>query len=108
MVKVIFVEANGTKTEVNARSGQVLMEAATKGGVAGIAADCGGNCACGTCRVYPELAWQGRLGEISAIEADMLEFSEDSQPGARLSCRIMVTEELEGLVVRLPENQHWG
>ncbi len=106
MARITFIEADGGLTVVEARSGQTVMEAAVKNDVRGIAADCGGNCACGTCRIYPEPAWQDRLGEITKIEAEMLDFSEDPEVGVRLSCRIMVTEELDGLVVRMPETQH--
>lgn len=103
---ITYVEADGERTIVAARIGQTLMEAATKGGVRGIAADCGGNCSCGTCRIHPAPEWQDRLGPVSEIEAEMLEFADDSHPGARLSCRIEVTQELDGLIVALPASQH--
>lgn len=105
MATITYIEADGERITVDAQPGQTVMEAAVKHGVRGIAAECGGNCVCGTCRIYPDPEWQSRLGEISAIEADMLEFREDPEPGVRLACRIMVSDDLDGLVVRLPENQ---
>lgn len=106
MVRITFIEADGGETTVDARPDQSVMEAAVKNGVRGIAADCGGNAACGTCRIYPVEAWSDRLGEIRDIEQAMLEFTEDPHPGVRLACQIRVREELNGLTVRLPQNQH--
>ena len=105
-MKITFVQPSGDAAIVDAALGQTLMEAGTKNGVDGIVAECGGNCTCGTCRIYPDAAWQDRLGAISDIERDMLEFCDDPEPGVRLSCRIAVTEALDGLVVRVPESQY--
>lgn len=105
MVSITFAEADGRMITIEARPGQTLMEAATKGGIDGIVAECGGNCACGTCRCYPGSDWQGLLGPVSEIEADMLDFREDREPGARLACRIMVRDDLDGMTVRLPASQ---
>lgn len=106
MVKITFIEADGGEIIVDARLGQSLMEAAVKHGVEGVVAECGGSCACGTCRVYPDPAWQDRLGAISDVEAEMLEDTGDAEPGVRLSCRIMVTAQLEGLIVNVPAAQN--
>lgn len=108
MVKVTMISATGQPTTVEAREGQTLMEAVTRAGVDGMVGECGGNCACGTCRFYPDAAWQGRLGPMSDIERDMIEFTEDAEPGVRLACRIRVTADLDGLVARLPESQYAG
>ena len=102
MVKITLIEPDGAARTFDAKPGQTLMEAATKNGVEGIIGECGGNCVCGTCRFYPAPEWQERLGAVSAIEQDLLEFTEDPQPGVRLSCRITITEELEGMVANLP------
>ena len=105
MVRITFIEPDGRAIAVEAREGQTVMEAATKGGVDGIVAECGGNCVCGTCRIYPEAQWQDKLGAVSEIEADMLEFKDDREPGVRLACRIAVHEGLNGMTVRLPSSQ---
>jgi 2Fe-2S ferredoxin len=106
MVKITYVEASGAEHVVDAKPGQTVMETAVKNNVPGIAADCGGTCACGTCRVYLSDAWQEKLGPPSEMEQAMIEYSGDATPGVRLSCQIKVTPELDGLIVRTPESQH--
>lgn len=105
MARITFIEADGRRHVVDAEHGRSLMEAGKKNGVDGILADCGGNCACGTCRIYVDEAWQPRLGERSELEEATLEIREAPGPDERLSCQITVSEELDGLVVRLPERQ---
>ena len=82
------------------------MEAAVKHAVPGIDADCGGACACATCHVYVDAAWEEKTGKPSAMEESMLDFAENVEPNSRLSCQIKVTDDLDGLVVRMPESQH--
>ena len=105
MAKITYIEANGAAHVVDATVGRSLMEGAVRNGVPGILADCGGNCACGTCRVYVDDAWREKTGVPSDMEESMLELHEDPSPSKRLACQIMITEELDGLVVRLPETQ---
>ena len=76
MVKVVFIEHDGNSHEVNAYTGESLMEAAVSNNVPGIDADCGGNCACGTCQVFVNSEWISKVGEKSEMENSMLEFSE--------------------------------
>lgn len=106
MVKIIYVEADGNMHTVEARVGQSVMEAALRNKVPGIAADCGGACACATCRVYVDEAWRETTGEPGGVERSMIEFSDDTHPNVRLSCQIRVSEALDGLVVRIPASQH--
>jgi len=106
MVSITYIEADGEQQRVDARVGQSVMEAAVKNGVRGIAADCGGSCACATCRVYVPEEWQATVGEPGELEQPMLEYSGDTRSGVRLSCQIKVTEDLDGLVLQLPESQH--
>ena len=105
MVKITYVEWTGESHTVEGRPGQSVMEAAVKSDVPGIAADCGGTCACGTCRVYVEETWCGRTGEAGEMELEMLDFEGDPEPYVRLSCQIKITEDLDGLVVRMPQSQ---
>ena len=107
MVKITYIEANGDEEVVEARVGQSVMEAAVKSGVRGITADCGGSCACATCRVHVPEEWWARLGEASEMELAMIEFSGDPEPRTRLSCQITVTQDLDGIVLHLPESQHF-
>lgn len=106
MTKITYVEWSGETHTIESKLGQTVMEAAVKHGVPGIAADCGGNCACGTCRVYVDEAWRSRAGKPSEMELEMIEFVDEQEPSVRLSCQMMVTEELDGLVLRMPESQH--
>ncbi len=106
MAKVTYVEHNGTSHTIDVRNGLSVMEGAVKNNVPGIDADCGGACACATCHVYVDEAWQAKTGAASAMEESMLDFANDLQPNSRLSCQIKVTDDLDGLVVRMPENQH--
>jgi len=105
MPKITYIEADGREHEVEVEPGLSLMEGAKNNGVPGILADCGGNCACGTCRVYIEEPWRSLAGPAGEMEASTIEAHEDAVPGKRLACQITVCEELDGLVVRMPERQ---
>ncbi len=105
MVKITYIEHDGTPHEIEAEEGQSVMEAAIQNMVPGIDADCGGACACATCHVYVEAAWQEKTGKSESMEESMLDFAQEKQENSRLSCQIKVTKELDGLVVRLPEFQ---
>jgi ferredoxin, 2Fe-2S len=106
MVKITYIEFNGNQHVVDVKPGSTVMEGAVKNGVPGIDADCGGACACATCHVYVDAAWQAKTGERNAMEESMLDFADNVKPNSRLSCQIKVTEELDGLVVRMPASQH--
>lgn len=105
MVKITFVQPDGSQQVVDATPGMTVMEAAKLNLVPGIEAECGGACACATCHVYVEEGWRDKTGEASEMEEDMLDFAFDVREESRLSCQIKVTEELDGLVVRVPEKQ---
>jgi ferredoxin, 2Fe-2S len=105
MVKITYIEHDGTSHEIEAEEGQSVMEAAIQNMVPGIDADCGGACACATCHVYVEQAWREKAGKSESMEDSMLDFAQEKQENSRLSCQIKVTKELDGLVVRLPEFQ---
>jgi len=81
------------------------MRAAVANSVPGIDAECGGACACATCHVYVQENWIGHVGLPEGNEKDMLEFANAVQENSRLSCQIVVTTGLEGLVVSMPESQ---
>ncbi|HUA24943.1 MAG TPA: 2Fe-2S iron-sulfur cluster-binding protein [Steroidobacteraceae bacterium] len=105
MVRITFIEANGTTHVVDARLGSSVMLAATENRVPGIVAECGGNCACGTCCVYVEQRWREKAGEPSDMEGATMEIRDDPTPGRRLSCQMDVTKDLDGLIVRIPDSQ---
>jgi 2Fe-2S ferredoxin len=106
MVKVTYIEHNGTVHEVEGAEGATVMETAVKNGVPGIVAECGGACACATCHVYVEKEWKEKVGDPSPMEEDMLDFAFDVRKTSRLSCQIRLKPELDGLVVRIPEYQN--
>ncbi|CAN5420623.1 2Fe-2S iron-sulfur cluster binding domain-containing protein [Phenylobacterium sp. 20VBR1] len=106
MAKVTYIENNGTEHVIDVKAGLTVMEGAVKNNVPGIDADCGGACACATCHVYVDAAWESKTGTKSAMEESMLDFAENVEPNSRLSCQIKVSDELDGLVVRMPESQH--
>jgi len=105
MVGITFVTHDGREHIIEARPGLSLMENAMAEGVEGIEAVCGGNAYCGTCRVYPAPEWRERLGERNDLEGPMIESVGDENSAARLSCQIVVTPELDGLVVTTPVTQ---
>lgn len=105
MPRITYIAHNGAEHEVDAPIGDSVMMAALANNVPGIDADCGGACACGTCHVMVDPDWTAKTGEPEAMEEGMLAFVPMRQPNSRLSCQITVTEELDGLVVRLPAFQ---
>ena len=106
MAKITYIQFDGTENVIDVKPGLTVMEGAVKNNIRGIDADCGGACACATCHVFVDEAWVAKTGEKSAMEESMLDFAENVQDNSRLSCQIKVTEELDGLIVRLPESQH--
>jgi 2Fe-2S ferredoxin len=82
------------------------MENAVKNALPGILAECGGSCICGTCRIYVDANALSKMNAPAANELAILEFVEDDNPGVRLSCQIKFTDEMDGLVVRMPERQY--
>jgi 2Fe-2S ferredoxin len=97
-----FITAAGERQEIEAPSGLSVMEIARMHGL-GIEGECEGSIACATCHVIVDAAYASRLGEASAEEEDMLDLALGVEPTSRLGCQIVLTEELDGLTVRLPE-----
>jgi ferredoxin, 2Fe-2S len=105
MPKVTFIEHDGTVHDVDAELGESLMEAAMRGSVSGIVAECGGSCTCATCHVYIDEAWFAKAGERTLEEDEQLDNAFDVRPNSRLSCQIKMSEELDGILVRTPSYQ---
>lgn len=106
MAQVTFIEQDGSRHVVDVEPGDTVMAGATSNLVPGIVAECGGARACATCHVYVADDWCERVGPPSEEEADMLDFAEDVRPGSRLSCQILMTDALDGLVVHVPASQY--
>lgn len=105
MTQITFIDAQGTARTVAAEDGATLMETAVRNAIPGIEAECGGACACATCHVYVDPAWQDRLPTPQPMEEDMLDFAFDVRPQSRLSCQIRIRPELDGLTVTTPVRQ---
>lgn len=105
MPTITFVQPDGTRQDVDAEVGMTVMEAAKKNLVEGIEAECGGACACATCHVYVDDNWVEKVGKPQEMEEDMLDFAFDVRETSRLSCQIKVTNELDGLIVSIPDKQ---
>jgi 2Fe-2S ferredoxin len=103
MPRMTFITAAGERQEIEAPSGVSVMEIARMHDL-GMEGACEGSIACATCHVIVDAAYAGRLGEASAEEEDMLDLAVGVQPTSRLGCQIVLTEELDGLTVRLPES----
>lgn len=103
MPKIHYLEIDGTRHTQEVKVGASVMQGAVQNNVPGILAECGGACACATCQVFVDPAWQGKVPPPGAMEESMLDAEEAAD--RRLSCQIKVTEELDGLVVHLPASQ---
>lgn len=106
MPQIKFIEFNGTEHKIEANTGESIMLAATTNLVPGIDADCGGECSCATCHVLVPDEWLAKLGPKSDTEESMLDLNPDRTDNSRLSCQIPMTEELDGIVINLPEFQY--
>jgi 2Fe-2S ferredoxin len=105
MPKITFIEYDGTVHDVEAETGETVMEAAMRSSIASIVAECGGSCTCATCHVYVEEAWLPKTGERSLEEDEQLDNAYDVRANSRLSCQIKMSDELDGITVRTPSYQ---
>ncbi|MEM9782869.1 MAG: 2Fe-2S iron-sulfur cluster-binding protein [Pseudomonadota bacterium] len=105
MPKIVYIEHNGTRHEVDVAEGMTIMEGAVKHGIPGIDGDCGGACACSTCHAYIDPDWTEKLPEKDDMETDMLDFALDPNEHSRLTCQLKVTSTIDGLVLKMPERQ---
>ena len=105
MAKITYIEHDGTAHEVDVANGLTVMEGARDNNIPGIEADCGGACACSTCHVYVAEGWAEKLKAKDDMEDSMLDFAEDVQDNSRLSCQILMSDELDGITVSTPESQ---
>ena len=105
MGTLTFVEHDESAHTVTIEPGRSLMQLATENAVPGIDADCGGDCACGTCHIILAPATFAELGAPDATELQMLDMTPEREPTSRLACQVTATEQLDGATVRLPEFQ---
>ncbi len=105
MARITFITHDGEKHVVEPDVGGSVMNAAIDNLVPGIDADCGGECSCATCHVVVDDAWMAKVGQPDDREEAMLDLNPEREPNSRLSCQIPVSEDLDGLVVNVPEFQ---
>ena len=106
MPKVTYIEIDGTEHTIEVSTGTSLMQAAINHLIPGIEGDCGGLCACGTCHVYIKPPWPNLCAPADELETSMLEFAYDVSRDSRLSCQLMMSDELDGITVHLPKRQY--
>jgi 2Fe-2S ferredoxin len=103
MPKMIFIERDGAAREVDAPLGLSVLEIAHRNKI-DIEGACEGSLACSTCHVIVDTDWYDLLKEASEDEEDMLDLAFGLTATSRLGCQIIMTEELDGLTVRLPSS----
>lgn len=107
MPKVTYIPAHGEARVIDVPVGENVMRGALYNDVKGIVGECGGGLACATCHCYIDEAWFAKTGTPSDAEVEMFDSaSSEVRPTSRLSCQVVVTDELDGLVVHLPETQY--
>ena len=105
MPKITY-KTNDDKTHtINVENGLTVMEGAVQNDIPGIDADCGGGMSCATCHVYVNDEWLDKLPAKDDGEEDMLDMAFEPKKNSRLSCQIIVSDVLEGLVVNIPSKQ---
>ena len=105
MPKITYIEYSGKSHTIEVANGLSVMEGAVKNNIPGIDADCGGSMACATCHVYVKEEWFNKLPKKEDGEEDMLDMAFEPKKNSRLSCQLMISDQLDGLVVNLPEKQ---
>ena len=105
MPKITYIEYNGKAHTTEVANGLSVMEGAIQKNIPGIDADCGGGMACATCHVYVKQEWFDKLPKKEDGEEDMIDMAYEPNKFSRLSCQLIVSGKLEGLVVKLPEKQ---
>lgn len=106
MTRITFIEADGSRHDIEAEDGQSLMQTARGAGLSGIVAECNGNASCATCHCYLDPAVAARLTPPGNQEEDLLSFAaSERKDGSRLSCQVVVTPALDGIIVQIPPTQ---
>ena len=105
MPKITYIEQNGNSKTIEVDNGLTVMEGAVQNNIPGIDADCGGGMACATCHVYVEDLWLNKLPKAEDAEQDMIDMAYKPNKNSRLSCQIIVSDEIDGLTVTTPEKQ---
>tara|TARA_B100001989_G_C24406625_1_gene396932 strand:- start:353 stop:673 length:321 start_codon:yes stop_codon:yes gene_type:complete len=105
MSKIIYKDFEGNSKTIEVENGLSVMEGAVQNEVPGIDADCGGSMACATCHVYVDDKWFDKIPKAEDAEVDMIDMAFEPKKNSRLSCQIIVSDDLDGLQVSTPEKQ---
>ena len=106
MPKITYITSDNQSHTVEVQNGLTVMEGAVQNNIPEIDADCGGSMACATCHVYVQDDWYDKLNKCEDAEQDMIDMAFEPKKNSRLSCQIIVNENLEGLVVTTPKRQN--
>ena len=105
MAKITYIEHTNKEHIVEVPNNITVMEGEVQNNIPGIDADCGGSMACATCHVYVDKKWFNKLEKKDEGEEDMLDMAYQPNKFSRLSCQLIVSNELDGLIVRMPSKQ---
>ena len=105
MPKITYIDDEGNSKTIEVENGLSVMEGAIQNNIPGIDADCGGSMACATCHVYVEEKWLNKIPKAEEAEVDMIDMAYEPKKNSRLSCQLIVSEELNGLIVTTPSKQ---
>ena len=105
MSKITYIDNEGNSKTIEVENGLSVMEGAIQNNIPGIDADCGGSMACATCHVYVEEKWLNKIPKAEDAEVDMIDMAFEPKKNSRLSCQLIVSDELDGLIVNIPSRQ---
>jgi 2Fe-2S ferredoxin len=105
--RINYKQHDGTEHVVEVEPGTSVMQGALNNSISGVVAECGGSMACATCHVYVDDAWLDRLPEADEMESQMLDcVAAERRPNSRLGCQVNVSDEVSGMIIRIPETQY--
>ena len=105
MPKITYKDFQGNSKTIEVENGLTVMEGAIQNNIPGIDADCGGSMACATCHVYVEEKWLSKIQKAEEAEEDMIDMAFEPKKNSRLSCQLIISEDLDGLTVTTPSKQ---
>jgi ferredoxin, 2Fe-2S len=106
MPKITYILPDGSQRSLDAKVGDTVMDTAVSNGISGIVAECGGALACATCHVHVDSGYVGLIGNLDEFEDELLDgVATERDETSRLSCQIVISEDLEGLTVTIPDRQ---
>ncbi len=105
MPKITYITHDNKNYTIDVQKGLTVMEGAIQNDIPGIDADCGGGMACATCHVYVKEEWLDKLSKKEDGEEDMLDMAFEPKKNSRLSCQLVVSDEIDGLIVNIPSKQ---